>query len=85
MRFYVIDYFGVTGNKQDGWKVGNSRIGRKKFCCRSTRRADILNAMHRWGVIPNSHNYKVVDEGGQLTIFHAETERPMCAIFKTGG
>ena len=84
MKFYLIDYLRVRGNKRDGWKVGYSRIGKRMFCCRSLKESDVIDALCGWGVLPKTEGYKMVREGNQLTIFEKKTEKPVCAFFRPG-
>ena len=82
MRLNMIDYIGVAKNGQDVWSVRDARLSNKKFCCRSTRQSDIVDALCGWGVIPNVSGYKVVLEHGQYTVFEIKTEKPICAFFQ---
>lgn len=85
MRLHMIDYIGVAKNGQDVWYVRDARLSNKKFCCKSTRQADIVEALCGWGVIPNESGYKVVSEHGQYTVFEVKTEKPICAFFQNTG
>lgn len=80
----MIDYIGVSGNKKDGWTVRNNRLSGKMLCCRSTNQADVVSALHGWGVLPKAYGYRVVKEDGQFTVFEDGTDKPMCAFFSTG-
>ena len=82
MKFYMIDYLGVTGNKQDGWKIRDNRLNRKMLYCKSVKQSDVVDALWGWGVLPCSAGYKVVKEGNQYTVFEDSTEKPVCAFFK---
>ena len=82
MRLNMIDYIGVAKNGQEAWQVKDARLSHKKFCCKSTRQSDIVEALCGWGVIPNASGYKVVLEHGQYTVFEIKTEKPICAFFQ---
>ena len=82
MRLNMIDYIGVAKNGQEAWQVKDARLSHKKFCCKSTRQSDIVEALCGWGVIPNVSGYKVVLEHGQYTVFEIKTEKPICAFFQ---
>lgn len=84
MRLNMIDYIGVSGSKQDGWTVRDSRLSKKMLCCRSTSHRDIISALHGWGVLPKPNGYRVVKEFGQYTVFEDLTDKPVCALFSTG-
>lgn len=83
MKFHLIDYVRVTGNKRDGWKVGYNRLSKKMFYCRSTKQKDVLQALARWGVIPDAQGHKVVWEDGQYTVFEISTGKPICGFFNS--
>jgi hypothetical protein len=82
VRLNMIDYIGVAKNGQEAWFVRDARLSNKKFCCKSTRQEDIVDALCGWGVIPNTSEYKVVSEHGQYTVFEVKTEKPICAFFQ---
>lgn len=85
MKFHLIDYLGVAGNKQDGWTIRSNRLNRKMLCCKSTNQSDIVDALSGWGVLPTATGYRVVAEDGQYTVFEDKTDKPMCAFFRLCG
>lgn len=85
MKFHMIDYLGVTGNKRDGWAIKNNRLSKKMLSCKSTNQSDIIEALSGWGVIPSATGYRVAIEDGQFTVFECKTDKPVCAVFKFNG
>lgn len=85
VKFYLIDYIGVTGDKRNGWAIRTNRLNRKMLSCKSTKQSDVLDALWGWGVLPGNTGYKIVVEDGQYTVFEISTEKPMCAFFRFNG